>query len=338
MRAAAFEKPGLENLKIHEDIKQPQITDHDILIKVKTAGVNPIDHFVVSGSREIKPQSPHIPGAEITGIVQRIGKHVTSLKEGDRVVVYGKTFDGTCDMCLDGLEMLCRNGGIVGVVTNGGFAEYIAVPERNAFKITDDTEWDVAASLAVTTITPYHALREASLKLNEYLVIFGASGNTGLMAIQFGNKMGAKVIAVSKDNWVKDFGVQNVISDYTKVVEKVTEFTQGKMADVVLNSLGVETWDNSFAVVGINGRLVTFGGLTGADVKINVQSLYSKQVKLIGSTGGTRKEFKDVVDMSRELKVKVWKRFKLDNAKEALQALFAKERRGRILLDIDNTI
>ena len=338
MRAAAFEKPGLENLKIHEDIKQPQITDHDILIKVKTAGVNPIDHFVVSGSREIKPQSPHIPGAEITGIVQRIGKHVTSLKEGDRVVVYGKTFDGTCDMCLDGLEMLCRNGGIVGVVTNGGFAEYIAVPERNAFKITDDTEWDVAASLAVTTITPYHALREASLKLNEYLVIFGASGNTGLMAIQFGNKMGAKVIAVSKDNWVKDFGVQNVISDYTKVVEKVTEFTQGKMADVVLNSLGVETWDNSFAVVGINGRLVTFGGLTGADVKINVQSLYTKQVKLIGSTGGTRKEFKDVVDMSRELKVKVWKRFKLDNAKEALQALFAKERRGRILLDIDNTI
>ena len=338
MRAAAFEKPGLENLKIHEDIKQPQIIDHDILIKVKTAGVNPIDHFVVSGSREIKPQSPHIPGAEMTGIVQRIGKHVTSLKEGDRVVVYSRTFDGTCDMCLDGLEMLCRNGGIVGVVTNGGFAEYIAVPERNAFKITDDTEWDVAASLAVTTITPYHALREASLKLNEYLVIFGASGNTGLMAIQFGNKMGAKVIAVSKDNWVKDFGVQNVISDYTKVVEKVTEFTQGKMADVVLNSLGVETWDNSFAVVGINGRLVTFGGLTGADVKINVQSLYSKQVKLIGSTGGTRKEFKDVVDMSRELKVKVWKRFKLDNAKEALQALFAKERRGRILLDIDNTI
>jgi D-arabinose 1-dehydrogenase-like Zn-dependent alcohol dehydrogenase len=92
------------------------------------------------------------------------------------------------------------------------------------------------------------------------------------------------------------------------------------------------------AVVGINGRLVTFGGLTGADVKLNVQSLYSKQIKLIGSTGGSRKEFKDLVDMSGELKVKVWKRFKLDNAKEALQKLFSKERQGRILLDIDNTI
>src|SRR5919198_350882 len=202
MRAAAFEKPGLENLKIYEDIKQPQITDHDILIRIKTAGVNPIDHFVVSGLREIRPQLPHIPGAEMTGIVQKVGKHVTSLKEGDMVVVFSKIFDGTCDMCLDGLEMICRSGGIVGVVTNGGFAEYIAVPEVNAFKIPDDTEWDVAASLAVTAITPYHALREASLKLNECLVIFGASGNTGLMAIQFGNKMGAKVIAVSRDNWI----------------------------------------------------------------------------------------------------------------------------------------
>ena len=338
MRATAFEKYGIENLNVHEDIKQPETTDHDILIRVRTVGVNPIDHFVVSGSRQIKSQSPHIPGAEITGIVQKIGKHVTSLTEGDRVAIYSRIFDGTCDMCLDGREMLCRNGGIVSVVTNGGFAEYIAVPEANVFKIPDDTGWDIAASLAVTAITPYHALKEASLKLNEYLVIFGASGNTGLMAIQFGNKMGAKIIAVSKNNWIRDFEVQNIISDYSKVVEKVTEFTQGKMGDVVLNSLGIETWDNSFEVVGINGRLVTFGGLTGADVKLNVQSLYSKQIKLVGSTGGSRKEFKELVDMSGELKVKIWKRFKLDNAKEALQELFSKERQGRILLDIDNTI
>jgi NADPH2:quinone reductase len=64
MKAAIFEKPGLENLKIQEDIEKPKITDHDVLIEVKATGVNPIDHFVVSGSREIKPQSPHIPGAE----------------------------------------------------------------------------------------------------------------------------------------------------------------------------------------------------------------------------------------------------------------------------------
>ena len=338
MRAAIFERQGLDNLNVKEDVQQPTITDYDVLIKVKAAGVNPIDYLTVSNIPGIKPL-PHIPGVEVTGIIEKVGNHVTTLKEGDKVVVYNVIFDGTCDMCLNGYEMLCRNAGILGVITNGGFADYISASEKNVFKIPDNIQWDVAASLATTTKTPYHALREASLKLNEFLVIFGASGNTGMMAVQFGKKMGAKVIAVSKDNWIKtDFGADYIISDYDKVVEQVKDITQGKMADVVLNSLGANTWENSFSCVGLNGRLVTFGGLTGADVKLNVQSLYRKQIKLIGSNASTRKEFREVIDMSKELKVRVWKRFKLEDAKEALQALFAKERDGRILLDINNGI
>lgn len=242
-------------------------------------------------------------------------------------------------MCLNGLDMICRNGGLIGAITNGGFAEYVSVPERNVFKIPDNLDWDVAASLPVTSLTPYHALKEASLKLNEYLLVFGASGNTGMIAVQIGKKMGAKVIAVSKDSWIKrEFGADYIISDYDKVAEQVKEITQGKMSDVVLNSLGIGTWDSSFSSVGINGRWVAFGGLTGADVKLNVQSLYSKQIKLIGSTGGTRKEMQELIDISPELKVRVWKKFDLENAKEALQALFAKERDGRILLDINSSI
>jgi NADPH:quinone reductase-like Zn-dependent oxidoreductase len=338
MRAAIFERQGLDNLIVKEDVQQPAITDHDVLIKVKAAGVNPIDYSTVSNIPGIKPL-PHIPGVEVAGIIEKVGNNVTDLKEGDKVVVYNVIFDGTCDMCLNGYEMLCRNAGIIGVNSNGGFADYISAPEKNVFKTPDNVQWDVAASLATTTKTPYHALREASLKLNEFLVIFGASGNTGMMATQFGKKMGAKVIAVSKDNWIKtDFGADYIIGDYDKVVEQVKDITQGKMADVVLNSLGANTWENSFSCVGLNGRWVTFGGLTGAEVKLNVQSLYRKQIKLIGSNGSTRKEFNDIIDMSKELKVRVWKRFKLEDAKEALQALFAKERDGRILLDINNGI
>jgi NADPH:quinone reductase-like Zn-dependent oxidoreductase len=168
------------------------------------------------------------------------------------------------------------------------------------------------------------------------LLVFGASGNTGMVVIQFGKKMGAKVIAVSKDDWVKDFGADYTINEYDKVVEKVKEITHGKMADVVLNSVGVGTWESSFEPVGVNGRWVIFGGLTGADVKLNVQSLYLRQVKLIGSNRGTRGELKDLLSMSRELKTKVWKRFKLEEAKEAIQALFAIERDGRIMLEIQN--
>jgi NADPH:quinone reductase-like Zn-dependent oxidoreductase len=334
MKAAIFEKPGIENLQIKQDVEEPKPTDHDVLVRVKMCGVNPIDHMVTSGKISVRPL-PHIPGCEISGIIQRIGKYVEdNLHEGDRVIVHSRVFDGTCDMCLSGLDMLCRSGGIVSAITNGGFAEYIAVSQRNVLKIPNGIDWDIAAGLPVTTLTPFHALKEASLQFNEYLLVFGASGNTGMMAIQFAKRMGAKVIAISKDEWVKDFGADYIISEYDKVVEKVKDITNGKMADVVINSVGIGTWESSFESVGANGRLVTFGGLTGADVKLNVQSLYTRQVKLIGSSRGTRTELKDLINMSKELKTKVWKRFKLDETKEAIQALFAKERAGRIMLEI----
>jgi NADPH:quinone reductase-like Zn-dependent oxidoreductase len=348
MIAAIFEKPGLDNLRVADNVELPKISDHDILIKVKMAGVNPIDSFVVSGAMPKISPLPHIPGAESTGIVEEFGSHVnsnsegnTKVRKGDRVVVHNKVFDGTCDMCLNGLDMICRSGGLIGAITNGGFAEYIAVPRRNVFKIPDEMDWDLAASLPVTSLTPYHALKEASLKVNEFLLVFGASGNTGMIAVQLGKKMGAKVIGVSKDNWVKtDFGADYIISDYDKIVENVKDITQGKMADVVVNSLGIGTWDSSFASIGINGRWVAFGGLTGADVKLNVQALYSRHIKLIGSTGGTRKDLLELIEIasSKKLKVRVWKKFKLEDVKEALQSLFAKERDGRILLDLSSSV
>jgi NADPH:quinone reductase-like Zn-dependent oxidoreductase len=339
MKAAIFNKPGLENLEIKE-YPDPELTDHEVLIRVKVAGINPIDYFVVSGKHGIKSGSrlnskplPHIPGAEISGIVERVGTHVKRLNEGDRVVIYSRLFDGTCDFCLNSSEMLCKNGGLISVISNGGFAELIAVPEKNVFKIPNDMNWDIAASLSITALTPFHALNQASLKINESLLVFGASGNTGMMAIQLGKKMGAKVIAVTSKNWIKEFGADH-ITTYDKVIEEVKEFTQGNMAAVVLNTLGADTWDKSLDAVGNNGRWITFGVLTGADVKLNLQSLYTKQIKLIGTTGGSRKEFKDIIDNSKGLKIRVWKKFKLEEVKEALQALFQKEREGRILLNI----
>ena len=336
MRAAIFDKPGIENLKIMDNVEKPGLHNFDdVLIKVKVAGVNPIDNVVVSGSIPIVRPIPHIPGAEVSGTIDEIGNEAKRLKKGDRVIIHNKVFDGNCDMCLSGLDMICRNGGLISVITNGGFAEYITVPERNVFKVPDGLNWDLAASLPVTGLTPFHALNEAHLKVNEFLLVFGASGNTGMIAIQLGKRMGAKVIAVSKEEeWVRDFGADYVIGDYDRVVEQVKEITLGKMADVVVNPLGVETWDSSFGSIGINGRWVSFGGLTGAEVKLNVQAMYSRQIKLIGSTGGTRRELKDLIDNHDKLQVRVWKRFDLENIKEALQAMSSKERSGRIMLDI----
>src|SRR5690349_16564590 len=115
MKAAIFEKPGLENLKIMDDVQEPKINYQDVLIKVKVDGINPIDYMVASGSRaEVNP-IPHIPGAETAGVIEKVGSQVgNNLKKGDRVVVHNKVFDGTCDLCLGGLDMMCRNGGLIG--------------------------------------------------------------------------------------------------------------------------------------------------------------------------------------------------------------------------------
>ena len=156
MRAAIFETPGLDNLKVVDYAEDPKMKNRDILIKIKTAGVNPIDNLVVSGMLPNILPFPHIPGAESSGIVEQIGSHVSNdnIKVGDRVVVHNKVFDGTCDMCLNGLDMICRNGGLIGAITNGGFAEYISVPERNVFKIPNDLNWDIGSKLACNFFDP----------------------------------------------------------------------------------------------------------------------------------------------------------------------------------------
>ena len=78
MKAAIFDIPGLENLRVLDNVKEPQLTDyHDVLIRVKVAGINPIDNFVVSGALpKLIPLPNHIPGAEISGVVEEVGSHV----------------------------------------------------------------------------------------------------------------------------------------------------------------------------------------------------------------------------------------------------------------------
>jgi NADPH:quinone reductase-like Zn-dependent oxidoreductase len=365
VRAIIFEKQGFNNLKIKDDVQKPEVLeDYDVLIKVIVAGVNPIDYYVISGYRTIQRQKekdqllklkapqttelpvnplPHIPGAEFAGVVENIGSHVRTLKKGDRVTIYNRVFDNTCDLCISGNEMLCRTGGIISVVNNGGFSEYVSIPERNVFKIPDNIDWNTSVSLPVSGLTAFHALKEAQLKINESLLIFGASGNTGMIAVQLGKRMGSRVIAVSTKKWIKDeYSTDYLITDYNHIIDKVKEITNGKMADIVINSLGRDTWKDSFSSIGINGRWISFGTMTGSNVELNIQELYSKQIKLIGSTGGNREEFRELIEfvsysdiINNPLKIKVWKRFNIEKIDQAFEALIDKKREGRVLLDIN---
>ncbi|MEM0201617.1 MAG: zinc-binding dehydrogenase, partial [Candidatus Micrarchaeaceae archaeon] len=274
-----------------------------------------------------------IAGSEFAGTVESVGASVKSAKPGDRVAVFNRYFDGTCDMCSKGMEMLCRNGYIIGVMSNGGFAEYITVNEKNAIAIPDGTSWEMAASLPVAALTSYHAVNRAGLKNGETAVILGASGNTGRFALQFAKEHGAKVIAVSRKQSMANFGADETVSS-ENAVEKIREMTKGRMADFVLNSLGEKFWNEGFSVLGTNGRIVSFGTLTGPQINLDLSSLYSKHATLMGSTGGPLSEFKELVSKSPSYKLKVWKKFKLEEGQAAIRALSSSERDGRIMLQI----
>jgi NADPH:quinone reductase-like Zn-dependent oxidoreductase len=191
----------------------------------------------------------------------------------------------------------------------------------------------MAASLPVSALTPYHALRKAELTINETLVVFGASGNTGMFAVQLGKRFSANVIAVSRKTWLKDFGADYSVG-HEDAIEQIREITSGKMADVVLNSLGSETWSPSVEAIGLNGRLVFFGTLTGGSINLALDRLYGKQAQIIGTTGGTRKELKELITIAKSLKLRVWKKFRLENGINALKSLSSKERDGRALIEL----
>ncbi len=236
-------------------------------------------------------------------------------------------------MCLSDREMLCRSGGIIDAVTNGGHAEYVASTEKNMFNVPEGLGWEIAVSLSVAALTSLHALREAGLRADETLVVFGASGNTGSFAVQLGKRFGATVIAVSEKSWLKDFGADYIVG-HEDAAAKIGELTGGRMVDVVVNSIGAATWPAAMSYVGVDGRLVFFGVLTGSGVELALDKLYGKQIKIIGSTGGTRAEFQELISTSKSLKVKVGKRFRLEDEVDAMKFLSSKERVGRTLIEI----
>ena len=116
---------GNDHLKIVER-DMPSIGNEDVLIHVEKGGLNPVDYNLINGRLiyNISPL-PHVPGTEIIGTAVTSGRLIN---KGDQVIIYNRVFDGTCDKCITNREHLCANGGIWGVITDGGYQEYVSVP------------------------------------------------------------------------------------------------------------------------------------------------------------------------------------------------------------------
>ncbi|AKA48493.1 alcohol dehydrogenase [uncultured archaeon] len=324
MKGAVVYKPlGKENLKF-EDVNVPEPGKGEIRVGFERAGMNPIDYNVVAGKvvYSLAP-FPHIPGSEVMGVAKSDGKRI---RKGDKVIIYPRIFCGNCDMCLTSREYMCTNGGLWGVVSNGGYAEEFNINEDNLFKMPQGMDPDVAVSLPIGGLTAYHALIRAGASHEKRILIYGASGNTGIFATQLASHFGMEVHAVSRKEWVKDYGASEVY-DPDSVPENLK-------VDIVMNSLGQKFWKDSLSHLSAGGSLVTFGVLTGKEAEVDIAALYTAERTIIGSTGGSRKELLDLADITarKGLKVRVAKRFKLADIKEALD-YFPKVKDGRLILE-----
>ena len=341
MKALFFNKPGIENL-IFGDYQLPHMREDEVLIETKCISVNPIDYYTVTGIHgqngppmKIDPY-PHIAGSEISGIVKSKGKRVNdTIREGDRVIIYNRVFDGICKYCINNYQMLCENGGMIGISRNGGFAEYIIVPQQNIIKIPDELDWELASSLPIAGLTAFNAIQESTLKSKDNLVIFGGSGNTGLFCAQFGKIIGTITISLSTKPWIKEYGANYVLPIDENLREKISEITNGAMADVVINSLGEKTWVKGMEIVGKLGKIITFGVLTGGNLFIDGRLLYNKQITIKGTTGGSVEGLLNLVEMAKgqDIRTRIWKRYSLEDSRMAIEKVFDKNKEGRIIIE-----
>jgi len=348
MKAWRFsEFGGPERMKL-EEIAIPQRGNGEALIRIRAAGVNPVDRSTVSGRFDWIGM-PHVPGAEFVGVIEEIDENREGLKSGEAVAVNPKIFCGKCYYCMRGEESAClenrrmeRAPLIIGIEGDGGWRELASVPVKNLMKIGSMAMVE-ACTLPVDGATAMHLSERAELKLDEFALVMGATGGVGMFLVQLARLRGCEVAAVvgSDDagSAVLEFGADHAINR-TKVdiPSEVKKLTGGRGADVVFDPLGSATWKTSIASLAPMGRYATCGILTGGTAELSLLTLYSMQHKIIGSTTFSRKDLAAVIELMGRGKIRapVDSVYPFERLPDAMKRLDEHGRSGKVMLSISN--
>lgn len=311
------------------NLPDPQCGDNDVLIKVCAAAVNFPDVLVVQGKYQILPERPFAPGKDAAGVVRAVGKHVTHLRPGDRVVAQ--------------LEY-------------GAFAELVSAPSASCFRIPDAMSYADAAAMGLVYQTAYFALMErGEFKKGETVLVTGAAGGVGSAAIQIVKGLGGVALAAvsgteharAADELGADAVIDLSISDLRESLRKqVRNATSGHGADVLLDTLGGDVFDAAIRAMAWCGRAVVIGFAAGRIPEIKVNYLL---VKNIGVCGLQWSDYRDrqpekVLAVQQEifrlyeegaLKPRIAATLPLARAGEALKKLATGQGSGKYVLTIN---
>lgn len=338
MKAIFFEKQGGLDVLKYGEFPTPTPKEGEALVRVRACGLNHLDIWLRSGSQKVS--LPHIVGSDVSGIIAEInGK--SNFNVGDEVIVNPEQACGACERCFK--KKPCEMVSLLARQSNGGYAEYVCVSIEQLYQKPKDLSFVEAAAFPLTFLTAWHALKtRANLEEGEAIFVWGASGSMGPAVIQTAKILGANVIAAVRSeeigNVTKTWGADGYIV-YKKgnVVEQVKKITNGKGVDVVFESVGEKTFQDSIAMLKPYGRMVVIGVTSGGKASFDLSSLYPKQLSIIGSRMGTKEEFEEILNLahSRVLKPVIDKVFPLQEAREAQRRMEEGKHIGKIVLEIE---
>ncbi len=286
-----------------QEIPIPNLGEKDILVRIRAAGICHSDAHYRAG-RSIMGRLPITLGHEVAGVVEKIGAQVTKIKAGDRVCLHYNITCGDCYYCSTGNEQFCDTVKMLGHHVDGGYAEYIAIPARNAIDLPEEIPFEEGATLMCASATALHALRKSRIKAGETVAVFGVGG-LGMSAIQLAKAMGAvEVYAVDiqqdKLEMASEYNAIPVDASRVDAVAEIRKLTKGKGVDVALEIIGLrKTMEQAIDSVGNLGRAVMVG-LNQQPIEINTyRQVLGKEAEIIGSNDHLLQELPLLVDMAR---------------------------------------
>ena len=286
-----------------QEIPIPNFGDKDILLRIKAAGICHSDAHYRAG-RSSMAFLPITLGHEVSGVVEKVGSQVTNVKVGERVCLHYNITCGDCYYCSTGNEQFCDTVKMLGHHVDGGYAEYIAIPARNAIHLPDEISFEAGATLMCASATSLHALRKARLKAGETVAVFGVGG-LGLSAIQLAKALGAiEVFAVDikqdKLELASEYGAIPVDASRADPVEEIRKHTKCKGVNVALEVIGLsKTMTQTIESLAYMGRAVMVG-MNQQPIEINTyMQVLGKEAEIIGSNDHLLQELPLLVDMAR---------------------------------------
>ncbi len=340
--AMVLEATGGPEVIKRMEIDLPDPGPGEVLVRVRAVALNHLDVWTRKGLPHLKYQFPHRLGADIAGEIQALGGGARG-RVGQKVVLAPGVSCGVCARCAAGDDNLCREYKILGESTQGGYARHVVVPDRNLLPYPEPLRWEDAAAIPLCFLTAWQmVVRKGDVRPGQTVLVQAAGSGVSSAAIQICKLLGAQVIATTgtkaKAERARALGADHVIDYSTEdFVARVREMTQRRGADVVIEHVGGEVFEKSILAAAWGGRVVTCGATTGFFPKVDLRQIFFRQVEVLGSTMGRRKDLFDVLELVAQKKLSpvVDRVFPLWSAPEAHRVLEERKAFGKVVLTVD---